>query len=115
MTVEFGCWETHLPEPLGTGEGGAPQAANQAIDLVEQWLSGELRTAVYTDATKKWCGSKLIEEGDLEAQLREGTQWLRDFCPRIVEVRSPRKEDWQTVIINSSWLVPPPLRPDRLP
>jgi hypothetical protein len=54
ITVEFGYSETHLPEPLGTREGGTTDAANQAVGLVEQWLSGEIWTAVYTDGAKKW-------------------------------------------------------------
>jgi hypothetical protein len=93
LTVEFGYWETHLPEPLGTGEADAIETANQAKRLIEDWLSGRIRTAVYADDAGEWCGSMLVEGEDFVSQLT--TDWIRTFGPTQVEVRTPRREHWR--------------------
>lgn len=99
LTVCFGYWETHLPEPLGTGDGDARAAAGQAIQLVEDWLAGRLNTAVFTDREGRWCGSRLVEEGDLLPQLLP--DWIESFRPTHVEVRTPRRSEWRRFRISN--------------
>lgn len=97
LTVAFGYWETHLPE----GEADAAGTAQQAIALVSQWLSGEIRTAVLTDASGKWCGTIVVEPGDVIPQLSVTRDWIKSFSPTHVEVRSPRRSDWRTYDIDA--------------
>ena len=93
LTVEFGYWETHLPGPLGTGDADVAGTAQQAKSLVEDWLSGRIRTAVFSDGAGKWCGSKLIEGDDILSQLT--TDWISSFGPTQVEIRTPQRVDWR--------------------
>jgi hypothetical protein len=110
LTVAFGCWETH--EPHQDRWNAEPETiAEHAKTLVERWLKGELRTAVLTDAEGKWCGSAIIEPGELTPQLREAAQWMRDFRPTRIELRSPHKSDWQIFAVEQDWLLPPSAAP----
>lgn len=97
LTVTFGYWEMHLPED----ESDAVGAAQQAIALVSRWLSGEIRTAVLSDAAGKWCGSIIVEPGEVIPQLAITRDWIRHFNPTRVEVRCPRRRDWQTFDIDA--------------
>ncbi|MFA7263644.1 MAG: hypothetical protein WC068_11545 [Caulobacter sp.] len=93
LTVEFGYWETHLPDR----ESNAAGAAREAIELTSQWLSGEIRTAVFTDVAGKWCGSMIVEEDD--AVPPKPSEGMAFFHPTSVEVRGPRKSEWRTFSI----------------
>lgn len=93
LTISFGYWETHLPEPLGTGDADAADTAEQAKRLVEDWLAGRVRTAVFTDEAGRWCGSRLVEGDDLLPQL--SADWIASFNPTRVEVRSPHPSRWR--------------------
>jgi len=57
----------------------------------------------------------MIDHGELMPQLRAAAQWVRDFRPEQVEVRTPAKRDWQKYPVEPDWLQPPALSPDRLP
>ena len=93
LTVEFGYWEMHLPDQAQD----APGAAREAVELASQWLSGEIKTAVFTDANGKWCGSKTVQRGDpLPPKPIDG---LKGFNPTQVEVRAARKSERQTFAI----------------
>jgi hypothetical protein len=90
LTVEFGFWEMHLPDQSLDAAG----AAREAVQLVRGWLAGEIRTAVFTDATGKWCGTMLVEPGDaLPPRPSEGMAY---FKPTKVDVRGPRRSAWQS-------------------
>jgi len=108
LTVMFGFWEDTFPyAEAGSPEENAAVASAQAERLVEQWLSGELRTAVYYRANGEWCGSIAIEGDDLEPQLRQAASELRDFAPVRIELRSPARKDWEEIAIPSDWLAQP--------
>ncbi len=96
ITVTFGYWETHLP----VGQADAVDTAQQAMALVSQWLAGEIRTAVLTDASGKWCGSILLEPGDVIPQLAIIRDWIT-INPTRLEVRSPHRSDWRTYEIDA--------------
>lgn len=61
LTVSFGFWETNTPAPYELWETDPEVIAQHAKELVERWLSGDVRTAVLTDQGGKWCGSIIIE------------------------------------------------------
>ncbi|MBB4096979.1 hypothetical protein [Sphingomonas kyeonggiensis] len=107
LTVMFGHWEDTLPhmETSSTDEDAAVAAA-QVERLVEQWLGGDLRTAVYYRADGEWCGSIAIEGHDAGLQLRHAAAELRDFSPVRVELRSPARKDWEEIAIPPEWLTP---------
>jgi hypothetical protein len=115
LTVTFGYWETHNPAPYELWDAEADVIAEHAKLLVAQWLNGEVRTAVLTDANGKWCGSTMIEPGELAPQLKAAAQWVRDLHPKQIEVRTPIKADWHSYPIEPEWKQPPKLSPDRLP
>ena len=115
LTVAFGYWETHNPAPYDLWDAEADVIAEHAKSLIAQWLSGEMRTAVLTDAVGKWCGTTSIEPGELAPQLKAAAYWVRDFHPKQVEVRTPAKHDWKSYPVEPDWLQPPALSPDRLP
>jgi hypothetical protein len=106
LTVEFGCWETHNPAPYELWDAEPEIIAEHAKSLVESWLSGQLRTAVLTDAHGRWCSSKIIESGDLLPQLIEAARWTSAKHPVRIEVRTPVKSDWQVFKVEPDWLLP---------
>lgn len=103
LTVTFGYWEAHLPEPFGNGEADAPETAEQAKQLVEDWLAGRVRTAVFTNKEDEWCGSKLVEGDDLLPQL--DPDWISSFRPTQVEVRTPYRTAWRRFSIDGNQIV----------
>jgi len=107
LTVSFGHWITHDPAPVELWDAAADVKAKHAKILVEQWLNGDFRTAVFTDAKGNWCGTPIIEPGDLLPQLEMGALWLREFHPKQVEVRTPEKSGWRIYPVDPEWLKPP--------
>ncbi|MFN3511434.1 MAG: hypothetical protein ACK41C_00165 [Phenylobacterium sp.] len=96
LTVTFGFWETHLPAPGWSGEDDDKIASAEARDLVEDWLSGRMFTAIYFNGGGQWCGSLSVEaDQDLSDRLRYGRDWMRSFKPARIEVRRPRKAEWR--------------------
>ena len=88
--VEFGYWETDLPEEALDAEG----AAQEAIDLVSDWLAGAIRTAVFTNEAGSWCGSMVV---DRDAMIPPApSSGMLSFNPTRVELRGPRRRDWET-------------------
>ena len=104
LCIEFGHWSTLGPNDLWDAE--ADVIARYAKQLIDGWLSEELRTAVLTDAAGKWCGSSLIKQEDLEPQLRSAAMSARDWHPKTVEVRSLKRDDWKTFDVDAKWLEP---------
>jgi hypothetical protein len=102
LVVIFGYWDMCYPDPYEAGETAEEVAAN-AKRLVEEWISGEIRTAVAFDASGKWCGTKTIELGELEPELHKIAWWLRDFGPATIEIRSPRVADWKVYNVQPEW------------
>lgn len=90
LRVEFGYWETELSEAAVDAEG----AAQEAIKLVSDWLSGNIRTAVFTNDAGHWCGSMVIERD--EPVPPGPSEGMLSFRPTKVEVRSPQRQHWET-------------------
>ena len=115
LTATFGFWETDATDLYGPDEMDARSDANHAKGLVEQWLAGQLKTAVFFKADGQWCGSVSITLDEEEPQIREMAQRLWDFQPTSVEVRSPKRHEWRSLAIKPEWLIPPTPSPDRFP
>jgi len=93
IRVEFGYWEMDFPDQALDAEG----AAQEMIALVSDWLSGAIRTAVFTNDAGDWCGSMLVEQGaSIPPAPSEG---MLSFKPSAVELRSPHKQDWKTYAV----------------
>jgi hypothetical protein len=114
VTIEFGYWVDHLRDEESP-KANPELVAKQAEQLVQEWLNCEIRTAVFSDSGGKWCGTMIVEPGDLNAQLMSGAKSFREHLPHSVQLRSLRRRDWTTVLISPAWIVDPPLSPDRLP
>lgn len=106
LTVCFGYWETQYPDPYDLEDPEPEVVAEHGKALVAQWLAGEIRTAVLTDANGKWCGSIVIEPGEIEPQLRKAADWVSGFKPISIEVRAPRQADWQHYAITETGIEP---------
>lgn len=90
LRVEFGYYETELPEEAADAEG----AAQEAIKLVSDWLSGAIRTAVFTNDAGQWCGSMIVERG--EALPPAPSEGMLSFNPTKVELRGPQRQNRET-------------------
>lgn len=90
LRVEFGYYEADLPEEAADAEG----AAQEAIKLVSDWLTGSIRTAVFTNDAGLWCGSMIVERG--EAVPLTPSEGMLSLNPTKVEVRGPQRRHWET-------------------
>lgn len=90
LRVEFGYYETDLPEEAADAEG----AAQEAIKLVSDWLTGSIRTAVFTNDAGHWCGSMIVERG--AAVPPAPSEGMLSFNPTKVELRGPQRQLWET-------------------
>lgn len=90
LRVEFGYYETDLPEEAADAEG----AAQEAIKLVSDWLTGSIRTAVFTNDAGHWCGSMIVNQG--ESVPPAPSDGMLSFNPTKVELRGPQRQHWQT-------------------
>lgn len=111
VTVTFGCMELHLDEHADSAAAAAAAARIQADD----WLRGALRTAVFSGSDGNWCGTTLLDDGELAPQIENAAQRMREHSPVRVEVRCSARRDWQTFVVDQRWLAPPKLLPSRLP
>jgi hypothetical protein len=111
VTVTFGCMELHLDEHVGNAAAAAAAARVHA----EDWLRGALRTAVFSGSDGNWCGTTLLDDGELAPQIEAAAKRMRGRSPVRVEVRCSDRRDWQTFVIDPRWLAPPKLFPFRLP
>ena len=111
VTVTFGCMELHLDEH---GDNAAAAAAAARVHA-EDWLRGSLRTAVFSGSDGNWCGTTLLDDGDLAPQIEAAAQRMREHRPVRVEVRCSDRRHWQTFVVDPRWLAPPKLFPSRLP
>lgn len=115
LTVTFGFWETDAHDLYGPDESDPVSDVEHATALVEDWLAGRVKTAVFFKADSQWCASISIPSGEEELRVRETAQGLQDFQPTTVEVQTPRRHEWRTLTIRPEWLASPDLSPDRLP
>jgi hypothetical protein len=90
LRVEFGYYETDLPEEAVDAEG----AAQEAIKLVSDWLTGSIRTAVFNNDAGHWCGSMIVESGEVVPPAP--SEGMLSFNPTKVELRGPQRQLWKT-------------------
>lgn len=103
LTLSFGFWETHLPGPDGlTGEFDSEASVLDANRLIEDWLSGRMRTAVYFSADDRWCGTITVDPGALIEELSKGAEWAKGFSPTRIELRAPEQSNWRFFRILAS-------------
>lgn len=95
LTVEFGHWPG--ASYLGSEDEDPTAATKQAMQLVSDWMAGDVMTAVYWDANDRWCGTILVGGGnDLLSQLASGADRSKKrFTPVRVELRRPRRIEWR--------------------
>ena len=70
-----------------------PGAAQEAIALVSDWLTGAIRTAVFTNDAGHWCGSMMVERG--EAVPPAPSEGMPSFNPTKMELRGPHRQRWE--------------------
>lgn len=63
-----------------------PRQSSKLRNSSRVWLSGRLKTAVFTDKKGKWCGSSLVEGDDILPQINP--DWIRSFGLTQVEIRT---------------------------
>ena len=90
LTVSFGYWVTHDPAPYELWDAEADVIAEYAKLLVTQWLNGEIRTAVVTDANGTWCRTTTIAQGALGPQLAAAARWRRGGIAAASGLALPR-------------------------
>lgn len=91
IMVDFGSWCTPISAPGDLAEA-AERASAAARELVEGWLLGEVKIAIYSDQTG-WRGSKIIEGGELPAAIEPVPVRLGDGGR--VEVKTSRRSGWR--------------------
>ena len=100
LTVAFGSWKTRLPDYAPFEGDRRDVAALDAREVVEGWLTGQIRTATYFDPTNNWCGSVKVEREDVQSRLRYGLKFMAASRPSRIELRTSRREDWRKYTIN---------------
>lgn len=101
LTVFVGMWETHLLTYEMPVDDELNLAVAEAKRLTEDWRASRLLTVVYFDDNEKWCGSLTSSPDELDAQVAYGIDWIRDFGPKRVEVRSSRLDRWRFFTIGA--------------
>ncbi|HET9428475.1 MAG TPA: hypothetical protein VFO69_08975 [Allosphingosinicella sp.] len=103
ILVDCGSWGSPITPPSGPVDQAAEVALAKARDLIENWLCGEIRIAIYYDETG-WRGHKLIEGGKLPAAI-EPVPVEIGHDARVI-VKTSRRRDWRTWrrMSDSLWL-----------
>jgi hypothetical protein len=99
-TGYWGCPMTPIAAPM---EEAAPEMAEQARELVESWLDGRLRMAVFTNADGKWCGHKFVHGAEIGDQLDPASIGHPEAVE--AEVRSSRHAGWRRYAVAGGEVV----------
>jgi hypothetical protein len=105
IAVSFGQWRTNLAlsdEPV------VEEVVQAATDLLDGWLAGETRTAVFFRANGSVRGSFPLGAQETYGELELGGLWLSHDPPVRVEIQAARREAWQAMQTPASWFEPPP-------
>jgi hypothetical protein len=90
ITLSFGGWHTHLPaEALD-----APGAVNEAVALIDRWLSNDLRTLVFWMADGAWAGAVSLSNNEWVQANIARSDWLNGSAATRCELRTPRRSGW---------------------
>ena len=93
INLDFGSWCTPIPQSAGPPRRAARLALRRARELIDGWLSGEVKLASYSDETG-WRGSKIICGGELPAAIEPVPVEIGD-CGRVI-VKTWRRPDWRS-------------------
>jgi hypothetical protein len=103
VTVSFGYCKYHLPENGST----ATEAAMEAADLIQRWITDEVRTLVFWNEAHGWCGTFTVTpEEDVAAQIPRMQAWLKHVAPTRAELRTAHRESWQVFRFVNGCLAP---------
>jgi GNAT superfamily N-acetyltransferase len=83
------------------------EALAEMQEVAEKWICGTCSTAVYSDHSGKWCGSRYFEGSDLPDWLTD-IEWISSFNPTRVEIRRARKSEWRRFTIVDGALIDDP-------
>lgn len=108
LTLSFGGWHTHLPEEAVDALG----AVEEAVALINRWISGELKTLIFWKADGTWAGSVTVQRGERVQDVADCEEWLSYSQPTRAELRTPCKADWAHFANdNGRWRVASPSSP----
>jgi hypothetical protein len=93
ILVDCGSWASPISRPGGPLDQAAGLALAKARHLIEKWLCGEIKVAIYYDETG-WRGHKLIEGGELPSAIEPVPVEIGNGA-RVI-VKTPRRRDWQS-------------------
>jgi hypothetical protein len=90
ITLSFGGWHTHLPDEALD----APGAVNEAVALIDRWLSNDLATLVFWKADGAWAGSMSLSNNERFQSKIARSDWLNRSAATRCEIRTPRRSGW---------------------
>ena len=93
ILVDCGSWGSPITPPCASLGVAAELALVQARELIENWLGGEIKLAIYYDETG-WRGHKLIEGGELPSAIEPVPVEIGNHA-RVI-VKTPRRADWRS-------------------
>ncbi|WP_271085353.1 hypothetical protein [Brevundimonas sp. NIBR11] len=105
LTVELRLWDTHFPDWTLPPTDDPAVIASQGIALADDWLAGRFALAVYF-ADDRWCGSKIIEINEDQAEKLADIDWIKSFDPARVELRWADKSRLTHFTISNGQLIP---------
>lgn len=92
ILLDFGSWCTPISACGSDLAEAAERASTEARQLVEGWVRGEVKLAVYSDESG-WRGSKIIDDGEVPAAIEPVPVELGDGGR--VEVKTIRRSGWR--------------------
>jgi hypothetical protein len=93
ILVDCGSWATPITPPSDSLGEAAKVALTQARELIEGWLGGKIKLAIYYDETG-WRGSKMIRGGELPAAIEPVPVEIGNHAR--VTVKTWRRRDWRS-------------------
>lgn len=94
IVVDFGSWGSPITPPSCGSLGEAAELAlTNARELIERWLGGEIKIAIYYDETG-WRGHKSIDGGELPTAIEPVPVKLGKHA-RVI-VKTYRRPDWRS-------------------
>ena len=93
ILVDCGIWASPITPPSDTLREAAEGALTKARELIEAWLCGETRIAIYYDETG-WRGSKFIDGGELPSAIEPVPVEIGKHAQ--VTVKTWRRRDWRS-------------------
>jgi hypothetical protein len=95
VNLDFGSWCTPVSPFSGPLEDAAEYVVARARELIEGWLSGDVKLASYSDETG-WRGSKIVYGGELPAAIEPVPVEIGGQA-RVI-VKTPRRSEWRSWI-----------------